>query len=53
LPVIASLASKALQPWHWDLISELLGKQIETDELTLQVRPDETCLGDSFLVLVD
>ena len=53
LPVIQSLASKALQPWHWDLISELLGKQIETDELTLQVRPDETCLGDSFLVLVD
>ena len=39
--VIQSLASKALQPWHWDHVSELLGKQIETDELTLQARAAE------------
>jgi len=45
LPVIASLASKALQPWHWDLISELLGKQIETDELTLQALLDIDAAG--------
>ena len=45
LPVIQSLASKALQAWHWDLISEMLGKQIETDELTLQTLLDLDAAG--------
>ena len=36
LPVIQSLASRALQTWHWDLVSELLGKPIDIDDLNLQ-----------------
>jgi dynein heavy chain, axonemal len=36
LPVIQSLASKALKRRHWDALSELLGKNIDPeDELTL------------------
>ncbi|RYG70357.1 hypothetical protein EON64_00405, partial [archaeon] len=37
MPVIQSLASKALKPRHWELLSELLGKNIDPqEELTLQ-----------------
>ena len=37
LPVIQSLASKALKPRHWDKLGELLGKIIDPEEdLTLQ-----------------
>ena len=37
MPVIQSLASKALKRRHWELLSELLGKNIDPeDELTLQ-----------------
>ena len=41
LPVIQSLASKALKRRHWDALSELLGKVIDPeDELTLQALLD-------------
>lgn len=37
MPVIQSLASKALKRRHWEALSELLGKNIDPeDELTLQ-----------------
>ena len=45
LPVIQSLASKALQSWHWDLVSELLGKSIDIDDLTLQALLDLDAAG--------
>ena len=38
MPVIQSLASKALKTRHWEHLSELLGKEINPEEdLTLQV----------------
>eukprot|EP01042_Synura_sphagnicola_P000104 gene104-103_t len=41
LPVIQSLASKALKRRHWEALSELLGKTIDPeDELTLQALLD-------------
>lgn len=41
MPVIQSLASKALKSRHWDELSELLGKEINPDdELTLQALLD-------------
>ena len=44
LPVIQSLASKALKPRHWEALSELLGKNINPEEeLTLQDLLDLNC----------
>lgn len=41
MPVIQSLASKALKPRHWSILSELLGKNIDLEEeLTLQMLLD-------------
>lgn len=45
LPCIQSLASKALQSWHWDLVSDLLGKPIDIDDLTLQALLDLDAAG--------
>jgi dynein heavy chain, axonemal len=45
LPCIQSLASKALQPWHWDLVSDLLGKPIDIDDLSLQALLDLDAAG--------
>jgi hypothetical protein len=45
LPVIQSLASKALQPWHWEKVSELLGKIVDVDDLTLQALLDLDAAG--------
>ena len=46
LPVIQSLASKALKRRHWDALSELLGKNIDPDdELTLQQLLDLDAAG--------
>ena len=45
LPVIQSLASKALQTWHWDIVSVLLGKPLENEELTLQLLLDLDAAG--------
>lgn len=37
LPVIQSLASPALKPRHWEILSSKIGKEIEPDEeLTLK-----------------
>jgi dynein heavy chain len=41
MPVIQSLASKALKRRHWEMLSELLGKNIDPEEdLTLQALLD-------------
>jgi dynein heavy chain len=46
MPVIQSLASKALKRRHWDSLSELLGKNIDPDEdLTLQQLLDLDAAG--------
>ena len=47
MPVIQSLASKALKPRHWEALSELLGKTIDPeDELTLQSLLDLDAAGN-------
>ena len=46
MPVIQSLASKALKPRHWEELSELLGKEINPEEdLTLQQLLDLDAAG--------
>lgn len=46
MPVIQSLASKALKPRHWEVLSELLGKTIDPQEdLTLQSLLDLDAAG--------
>ncbi|KAJ1435246.1 dynein heavy chain, partial [Ochromonadaceae sp. CCMP2298] len=47
MPVIQSLASKALKRRHWEAVSELLGKVIDPeDELTLQSLLDLNAAGN-------